>query len=145
MIYRGMIHGQRLWKSLPTLFECWLEGDAAADGLIRKAASDYAHMARAMLQAVGGPAEIAMGGGVLHQAPPRFWHLLEAQFRLDAPGASLRKPALEPEEGTAVMAAYHAGANTGDFFANLESQRDAAATKTTTALPQRTQRAQSRY
>ncbi len=84
MIYRGMIHGQRLWKSLPTLFECWLEGDAAADGLIRKAASDYAHMARAMLQAVGGPAEIAMGGGVLHQAPPRFWHLLEAQFRLDA-------------------------------------------------------------
>ena len=126
MVFRGMIPWQRLWSSVPTVFQCWLAGDAAADKLVRKAAEDYARMGQAILARIGGEgAELALGGGVLQQAPPRFWHLLEAELRRFASGATLRKPALSPEEGAAVMACHYAGADARKLFAGLESHRSA--------------------
>ncbi len=125
MVYRGMIPWQRLWSSAPTVFQCWLAGDAAADRLVRKAAEDYARMAQAIAVRIGGDAELALGGGVLQQAPPRFWHLLAAELRRFASGSTLRKPALAPEEGAAVMACHYAGADARKLFAGLESHRSA--------------------
>ena len=124
MVYRGMIPWQRLWSSVPTVFQCWLAGDVAAAGLVRKAAEDYARMAQAILDRIGSGAELALGGGVLQQAPPRFWHLLEAELRRFASGATLRKPALSPEEGAAVLACHNAGADARKLFADLESHRN---------------------
>jgi N-acetylglucosamine kinase-like BadF-type ATPase len=125
MVYRGMIPWQRLWSSVPTVFQCWLAGDAAADALVRKAAEDYARMAQAISDRIGPGAVMALGGGVLQQAPPRFWHLMEAELRRFASGTTLRKPALSPEEGAAVMACHHAGADARKLFAGLELQRSA--------------------
>ena len=125
MVYRGMIPWQRLWSSVPTVFQCWLAGDPAAARMVRKAAEDYARMAHAISERIGPGAVLALGGGVLQQAPPRFWHLMEAELRRFAPGVTLRKPALAPEEGAAVMACHHAGADVRKLFAGLESHRSA--------------------
>jgi N-acetylglucosamine kinase-like BadF-type ATPase len=123
MVFRRMIPWQRLWSSAPTVFQCWLAGDVAADRLVRRAAADYAKMAHAISARIGGEAELALGGGVLQQAPPRFWHLLEAELRRFATGSTLRRPALAPEEGAAVMACHYAGADARKLFAGLESHR----------------------
>jgi N-acetylglucosamine kinase-like BadF-type ATPase len=123
MVYRGMIPWQRLWSSVPTVFQCWLAGDTAAAGLVRKAAQDYARMAQAIAARIGSGAVLALGGGVLQQAPPRFWHLLEAELRRFDSGATLRRPALTPEEGAAVMACHYAGGDARKLFADLESHR----------------------
>jgi N-acetylglucosamine kinase-like BadF-type ATPase len=123
LIYRGRIPWQRLRSCVPTVFECWQEGDLAAGELARRAAEDYADMVQAMLVEAGPSAEVALGGGVIAQAPERFWHLLAAHLRCRGVAAVPKKPALPPDLGAAVMACHHAGGDAAAMFAGLK--RDA--------------------
>lgn len=119
-IYRDRISGERRRATVPLIFSSWLEGDAGAASLVERAIEDYALAAKAMVHKTGSPqAEVALGGGVLTQAPPRFRELLAARLRDDCPEATVVQPRLAPELGAAAMAGHRAGIDARDVYRGL--------------------------
>ena len=119
-IYRGLIHNDRLLTTAPLLFQAWSEGDPVATRLVESALADYTLTGCTMLGRTGNPAaEIAFGGGVIRQAPKRFWELLEQRIKARCPGAVVKQPELGPEHGALLMAAFHEHRDVRTFFERL--------------------------
>ena len=109
-------------RSAPLVFAAWRAGDPVAEGIVARAAEDYALTARAMIRRVGGAeVEAIFGGGVIAQAPPEFWDMLSALVTEGCPNATVRPPELPPDLGAAVMACFHAGGDPATFFRKLQA------------------------
>ncbi len=122
-VWRGRIPRDKLRGTPVPIFQAWQEGDPAAEQLVRSAIEDYALTAYAMgVKTRSKSLHIGFGGGVIRQAPPRFWNLMRERVQSFMPGAVVAPPELQPELGAAVMAAFRLGRRPGAFFRKLVKQ-----------------------
>lgn len=121
-VYRGSISWELRSGTPALLWQSWQEGDKAVDFLVESALDDYALAARAMVERAGA-AEVAVsfGGGIVAQAPPRFWDLMRKKMARLCPAALVQAPQLPAEAGAAVLAAWQAGKRDGSYFEKLAS------------------------
>jgi N-acetylglucosamine kinase-like BadF-type ATPase len=105
-------------SSVAVVFAAWEAGDAAAAGMVRRAADDYALLIRAMAASLGeGAVAAAFGGGVISLGGARFAGALEAALARACPSASRVDIALPPEAGAVLMALHARG---GDALAAFD-------------------------
>lgn len=122
-LFRQCIPHERLRNTPPLIFAAWEDGDSAAEWLVERALDDYALVAKALIAHTGSDAaEIAFGGGVITQAPPRFWNDLAERVRARFPGVTVKSPDLPPEHGAAIMAAFAAGVEPVALFQSLRKK-----------------------
>jgi N-acetylglucosamine kinase-like BadF-type ATPase len=115
-IYTGKAR-KNIRTMLPLVFQAWLKGDAAAADLVQHMTKDLAITAKRMSQLTGASRPpVFFGGGVIANAPEPFWDLLVKCVRKFAPHVRMRRPAMPPELGAAVMAAFRSGKNPVKFF-----------------------------
>jgi len=87
-----------------------MAGDVSADVLVRRAAADYASAILAMAKNIRHRRlRVCLGGGILERAPGRFLRLVAGLVAKKRSGVVVSRPALAPEHGAAIMAAFHAG------------------------------------
>jgi len=116
-VWRRRVPRALLLSTPPLIFQAWLENDPVATRLVEGAIQDYALTARTMVTRIGDPAaDMAFGGGVLRHAPEPFWRRMRQALQAQCPGVAIREPALPPEAGAVVMAAFHAGQDVPRFF-----------------------------
>ena len=118
MVFRHSITATQLAGLLPVVWGVAEAGDPATIALVDHAMADYVCTAVAMLRKTGTvTAEIAFGGGRMTTAPAWFWQRLAEGVRKEFPGAAVRRPALSPAAGAAIMAAHADGCPPSRFFA----------------------------
>jgi N-acetylglucosamine kinase-like BadF-type ATPase len=123
-LYRHRIAYPTLRRVSDAVFTAWDRGDAAADGLVRAAADDYALLAKVMVERIGEPAtEVVFGGGVMAHTPLAFKTLLGARVRQHCPRVRIGEPKLPPHAGACIMAMHHAGLDAGGCFASVLENR----------------------
>ncbi len=129
-LFRQRIPWARLIGTAPLIFTAWQDGDPAAECLVQNAIEDYALAAKALIAHTSSDAaEIAFGGGVIQQAPARFWHLLVERIQARFPRVTVKSPSLPPEHGSVIMAAYAAGTDPVLLFQSLQrSEKEQACT-----------------
>ncbi|HOF88179.1 MAG TPA: BadF/BadG/BcrA/BcrD ATPase family protein [Armatimonadota bacterium] len=119
-LFRQRIPWARLNSTAPLIFAAWQADDPAAGWLVERALDEYALVAAALIARTGSDAaEIAFGGGVIQQAPPRCWALLAGRVRARFPRVTVKSPDLPPEHGAAIMAACAAGVEPVSLFQSL--------------------------
>jgi len=105
------------------VFAAWRAGDAAADAIVRQAAQDYALTVAAIGRRLGeAPFEVSLSGGVIKQGGPTFQVLLEGLLGDLCPAARRIDPALSPELGALVLAAWDLGREPRGVFEQLAGQ-----------------------
>lgn len=120
LLYRGKIPTDRRRSTPPLVYAAWMEGDPVAKGIVENAAEDYAVAACAMVSKIGcRSAHVALGGGVIDQAPDEFRELVAERIRARHPEATVGAPVLSPEYGAAVMAGHRLGIKEGALFDRL--------------------------
>ena len=126
-VYRDLVPWQR--RTVPLIFESWMEGDAAADELVERAVQDYGLAARAMISKTGNSCpDVRFGGGPVAAWPERFWGLLTQCIQESYPGVVARPPDRPPEFGGAVMAGYHLGIDPVELAGRLSASEQEAHT-----------------
>jgi N-acetylglucosamine kinase-like BadF-type ATPase len=108
-------------STAPLIFQMWLEQDPGAVWLIDRMIDDFAACSTAMLKTTGA-AELCLGGGVLLNAPQRFWDALANRIVSAFPGVKIQRPALPPELGACIMAAHATGTAPVDYFNRIAGQ-----------------------
>lgn len=104
----------------PIIFEAWEKGDPNAKRLVNHAMDDFLLVIKTMIGKIDDPTcTISLGGGVINQAPQKFWDEFEKRTQESFPRSVLSRPELPPEYGAAVMAAYHLGIDPVTFFRAL--------------------------
>jgi N-acetylglucosamine kinase-like BadF-type ATPase len=116
-LFRRRIPEAQFRGTASLVFTAWQEGDPAAEGLVQCAIEDYAITAKALIAHTGcDAAEMVFGGGVIAQAPPKFWGYLAQRVQTRYPRATVKSPDLPPEYGAAIMAGFHAGVDPVELF-----------------------------
>jgi len=124
ILFRQQIPGELLTTTPPIIFDAWRCGDKAAAWLVERALDDYALAAGAMIARTGSDSpDVALGGGVIAQAPHEFWDALAERVRSDCPGASITQPKMPPEYGACIMAGFRDGREPQEFFEQVRTQR----------------------
>jgi N-acetylglucosamine kinase-like BadF-type ATPase len=122
-VFRRSVPPGRRVSTAPLVFDSWLEGDAGADLLVQHAIDDYALAAKAMIANTNNLSpDLALGGGLLSAAPPRFRAALTERIQQSYPGVVARPPQLPPEFGAAIMAGFEIGLDPQALFEKLAQQ-----------------------
>jgi len=107
---RGRFDREKVMNILAVLGEAVDRGDRVSLGIVRRAAGEYARDIGIMLGKIGGgPANVALGGGVLLNRPKMLLEMIRDKVREKHPRARVRAPLLSPAIGGCVMAAHLAG------------------------------------
>ena len=119
-VYRRQFSPEQWNRIAPAVFATWADGDRAAVAIVERAAADYASAVGAMIGKAGrGRPDVVFGGGVLTNAPERFWTRLTNAVMRDCPHAAVKRPALPPAIGAAIMAAFAAGHDPRRLFHSI--------------------------
>jgi len=122
-ICREQVPREKRKGTVRLIYEAWEAGDPAAAWLVESAIDDYALSLATMAQKTGSRSpDLVLGGGVIAQAPPRFWDLIRERLRTDWPDSRVTPPALPPELGAVVMAAFRTGRDPKACFDRLQAQ-----------------------
>jgi len=125
-VFRRTYDRQRYLSTPRLIFEAYEQGDAGAELLVGRAIDDYAQTAAAMVRRTGrDDADVALGGGTVQPAGPKFWKRLAERIAAAAPKAKVIRPQLEPEYGAAIMAAFAAGQDAAAFYEKALAARAA--------------------
>ena len=123
-VFRKHIPLQRQLSVASVVFDQWQNGDPAAVSLVERALEDYARTASAMIRKTAcADVDAVFGGGVIAHAPAAVWTALEEKVRARVPAANVRRPALPPEFGAALMAAFLEGMDIGTVFRRMAEEQ----------------------
>lgn len=105
------------------VFEAWRAGDPTANEMVGRAAHDYALTTAAMARRMGPDRfQAGFAGGLIQQGGPEFQTRIEAALRELCPQAQRIDPALPPDLGALVMAAWRPGRDLRAFFLRLAAR-----------------------
>ena len=111
-IHRGRISVRRLLELPPVVF-AEAAKDKVAAGIVERLAGEIVAMARVALERLeleDQPAEVLLGGGLLHSGNGPLSAAVEAELRRVAPNASVTMPSSPPIVGAALLALDALGA-----------------------------------
>jgi len=124
MYYLRLLGWGKISTSVLVTYRAWEKEDPAAGVLVARAAEDYAVTAAAMIRRTGSvDADAVFGGGVIMNAPAKFWDLLSGELKARSPRARVLKPEMPAEYGAAIMAAHRAGEDAVVLFRKANEKR----------------------
>ncbi|MDD5688228.1 MAG: BadF/BadG/BcrA/BcrD ATPase family protein [Elusimicrobia bacterium] len=119
-LYLDEIHWREKRATARIIYNEWLKGDTTAAYLVNKAIDEYVLIAITMINKIDSEsAHIVFGGGVINNAPRKFWKILVKKIHNSYPNVVVKPPDLPPEYGAVVLAADKAGYEPQEYFKKI--------------------------